>query len=227
MVSSGKSNSKSNSEAEITLGLLSVVERNNAHTQRLIAHELGVALGLANAYIKRCIKKGWIKVNEAPANRYAYYLTPTGFAEKSRLTADYLSYSFNFFRGARNQCAALFAECQNSGWNRVALIGATDLAEIATLCAKDFELKLIGIVDSKLKQSDYAGVPLAGKLKDLGTVSAVIITELKEAQLAFDTLVELLPARKDSDTTALKSFPQQTTVGGVTRCAGTSSRPTR
>jgi DNA-binding MarR family transcriptional regulator len=196
VASSGKSSPDSNSEAEITLGLLSVVEQNSAHTQRLIAHELGVALGLANAYLKRCIKKGWIKVNEAPANRYAYYLTPTGFAEKSRLTADYLSYSFNFFRGARNQCSALFAECQNSGWNRVALIGATDLAEIATLCAKDFELELIGIVDPKLMQSDYAGVPLARKLKDLGAVSAVIITELKEAQLAFDTLVELLPRER-------------------------------
>ncbi len=196
MASSGKSTSESNSEAEITLGLLSVVEQNSTHTQRLIAHELGVALGLANAYLKRCIKKGWIKVNEASANRYAYYLTPTGFAEKSRLTADYLSYSFNFFRGARNQCSTLFEECQNSGWNRVALIGATDLAEIATLCAKDFGIELIGIVDPKLNQPDYAGVPLAGRLKDLGSVSAVIITELKEAQRAFDTLVESMPRER-------------------------------
>ena len=44
---------------------------------------MGVALGLANSYLKRCIRKGFIKITEAPANRYLYYLTPQGFAEKA------------------------------------------------------------------------------------------------------------------------------------------------
>ena len=52
--------------------------------------------------------------------RYAYYLTPQGFAEKSRLTAQYLAISFDFFRLARNQCGALFAECETRGWTRIA-----------------------------------------------------------------------------------------------------------
>ena len=76
--------------------------------QRLpLPEAAGIALGLANAYLKRCVKKGLIKVSQAPANRYAYYLTPKGFTEKSRLTAEYLTISFNFFRDARAQCAAL------------------------------------------------------------------------------------------------------------------------
>ena len=66
------------------LGLLEFVERNGAQSQRHIAAELGIALGLVNAYLKRCVKKGLIKVSSAPARQYAYYLTPQGFAEKSR-----------------------------------------------------------------------------------------------------------------------------------------------
>ena len=66
----------------IVLGLLESVERNGAQSQRLLASELGIALGLVNAYLKRCVKKGLVKVSEAPARRYAYYLTPKGFAEK-------------------------------------------------------------------------------------------------------------------------------------------------
>src|SRR5690606_37860641 len=88
-------------ETEITLRLLTAVERNSGLTQRSAARELGIALGLTNAYLKRCAHKGWIKIQQAPANRYAYYLTPTGFAEKTRLTRDYLTISFNFFRNAR------------------------------------------------------------------------------------------------------------------------------
>ena len=70
----------------IVLGLLTSVEADGARSQRRIAAELGIALGLVNAYLKRAVKKGLVKVGQAPARRYAYYLTPQGFSEKSRLT---------------------------------------------------------------------------------------------------------------------------------------------
>ncbi len=78
-------------DARIMLGVLQAVEAGEVRSQRHLAAELGIALGLANAYVKRCIRKGLMKVSEVPARRYAYYLTPQGFAEKSRLTAEYLS----------------------------------------------------------------------------------------------------------------------------------------
>src|SRR6516164_798874 len=92
----------------IMLGLLDAVEQERVHSQRHLASELGIALGLANAYLKRCMKKGLGKVRQAAARRYAYYLTPQGFAEKSRLTVEYLSYSFGFFRQAKMDCSDLF-----------------------------------------------------------------------------------------------------------------------
>ena len=91
--------------ARIVLGLLESVERDGAQSQRKLASDLGIALGLVNAYLKRCVKKGLLKIGQAPARRYAYYLTPHGFAEKSRLTVEYLSSSFSFFRHAREDCA--------------------------------------------------------------------------------------------------------------------------
>ena len=117
----------------ITLGVLNAIEEDGRATQRAISQELGIALGLTNAYLKRCVKKGFVKVRQIPANRYAYYLTPQGFAEKSRLTAEYLSISFNFFRSSREQCAKLFEICSQNRWTRVALAGCGDLAEIATM----------------------------------------------------------------------------------------------
>ena len=67
-------------EAKITLGLLNMVQGNSAMSQRSMAGDLGIALGLANSYLKRCVKKGLIKVSQAPAIRYVYYLTPNGFS---------------------------------------------------------------------------------------------------------------------------------------------------
>src|ERR1700738_5310542 len=119
----------------IILALLESVERGGAQTQRRLASELGIALGLVNAYLKRCITKGLVKVGEAPAKRYAYYLTPGGFAEKSRLTVEYLSYSFSLFRRAKTDCTGLLRAARADGIQRIALVGMSDLAEIAVICA--------------------------------------------------------------------------------------------
>src|SRR5216683_4403589 len=124
-------------QTRIVLGLLEYVGRGGEQSQRRLASELGIALGLVNAYLKRCIKKGLVKVRQAPARRYAYYLTPNGFTEKSRLTIEYMSYSFTWFRRAKTDCVAAFTVARERGFGRIALLGASDLAEIAAICALD------------------------------------------------------------------------------------------
>jgi DNA-binding MarR family transcriptional regulator len=181
-------------ETEITLGLLNAVHDNSAVTQRSVARELGIALGLANAYLKRCVKKGLIKVSQVPPNRYAYYLTPQGFAEKSRLTAEYLSYSFTFFRRARSQCEELFADCAERGRRRVALAGASELAEIATLVAREFDIELVAVLDGESAGQAFHGVPVLPRDASLPPVDAVIVTDLAQAQRTFDALRQRLPA---------------------------------
>src|SRR3954454_10819403 len=104
-------------EARIMLGLLESVERDGEQTQRHLALELGVALGLVNAYIKRCVKKGLLKAVEAPTRRYGYYLTPQGFTEKARLTVDYLAYSFSLFRRARSEYRAVINLASDQGFS--------------------------------------------------------------------------------------------------------------
>ena len=47
--------------SRIMLGLLDAVEQERAHRYRPTLLELGIALGLVNAYLKRCIKKGLVK----------------------------------------------------------------------------------------------------------------------------------------------------------------------
>ncbi len=130
-------------------GSWSSVERDGAQSQRKLASDLGIALGLVNAYLKRCVKKGLLKIGQAPARRYAYYLTPHGFAEKSRLTVEYLSSSFSFFRRAREDCASVLKVAHARGWNRVALAGVSDLAEIATICALEQGIAIVAVVDAK------------------------------------------------------------------------------
>ncbi|MDI1344769.1 MAG: winged helix-turn-helix transcriptional regulator [Pseudolabrys sp.] len=173
-------------DAEIALGVLDAVERNPSVTQRSVAQELGIALGLANAYLKRCVRKGLIKVSEVPARRYAYYLTPQGFAEKSRLTASYLSHSFSFFRRARSQCAEVFDAAAQRGQKRFVLLGGGDLADIALLVAREKNVDVAGIADAK------NAAELQRLLKAFGQVDAVVITALEHTREALKISLTVL-----------------------------------
>src|ERR1700704_4733034 len=144
----------------IMLGLLQSVERDGGQSQRRLAAELGIALGLFNAYLKRCINKGLVKVSQAPAGRYAYYLTPQGFAEKSRLTVEYLSYSFSFFRQAKADCAQLFALAKEKNFQNLLLSGKSDLAEIAILSAVESGVSVVAVVDQAADETLFAGKPV-------------------------------------------------------------------
>lgn len=182
-------------DAEITLGILNAVHENERITQRSVAQDLGIALGLANAYLKRCAKKGLIKVSQAPANRYAYYLTPQGFAEKSRLTAEYLSDSFRFFRSARSQCTEALLTASHRGWNRVALCGASELAEIASLC-EAADVQIVAVIDPHYNHDSFAQFPVVGSIEAAGEIDALLLTTLADPQAAYDALVEDFPAQR-------------------------------
>src|ERR1700757_5428779 len=149
-----------NGADRIVLGLLNSVEADGTRSQRHIAAELGVALGLVNAYLKRCVKKGLVKVGQAPARRYAYYLTPQGFAEKSRLTVEYLTSSFSFFRQARADCTQTFALAKQRNFQNLVLCGKSDLAEIAILSAVDCQISIVAVVDPIASAHQFVGRPL-------------------------------------------------------------------
>jgi DNA-binding MarR family transcriptional regulator len=193
MANDRTSGSAPNGDAEITLGLLNAVQENSTATQRSMANDLGIALGLANAYLKRCVRKGLIKISQVPPNRYAYYLTPKGFTEKSRLTSEYLSSSFTFFRRARGQCGDALEYCAARGWKRIALAGCGELAEIATLCAMEQDISLIGMIDAKATSKRFAGLKIFATAKKLRGLDAVIVTDLRAPQAVFDALARELP----------------------------------
>jgi DNA-binding MarR family transcriptional regulator len=184
-------------DARIVLGLLEYVGRGGEQSQRRLASELGVALGLANAYLKRCVNKGLVKVRQVPARRYAYYLTPRGFAEKSRLTFEYMSRSFALFRRAKADCTAALETARGRGFARIALLGASDIAEIAAICALDGGLTITAVVDAGVTAARFAGAPVALSLDALTPPpDAVLVTDMLHAVDAVKEAVAAVGAER-------------------------------
>ncbi len=209
-------------EEALTLEILNAIEARSDVTQRHLADRLGVALGLANSYLKRCVRKGLVKITQAPANRYLYYLTPHGFAEKSRLTGQYLSASFDFYRRAGASMERALAECQARGAQRVLFAGVSELAEVAAIRGHDFALEIIGTYEPSSSRNSFAGKPVWQRLADAPAWDVVLVTAyengaavLAELGIAVDAarivvpdIVAPLLARATDERTSEEAAPQ-------------------
>jgi hypothetical protein len=178
------------------LGMLHSLEQDAAQSQRTMANEIGVALGLINACLRHCVRKGYVKVRRIPARRYGYFLTAKGIAEKTRLTVAHLSYSLSFFRQAREDCERAFAHAERQGCRRIAIAGGGELADIAFLCANGRKLELVGLIQPGFGQSTFRGMPVVETVSSLSRVDAVIITDSTAPQQTYDLLVSQLPEER-------------------------------
>ncbi len=170
-------------ESQLTLELLQAIEQRDDVSQRLLAQQMGVALGLANSYLKRCVKKGWIKVSTAPANRYLYYLTPNGFAEKARLTAEFFSTSFALFRQSGDEYTALLqqlAASEEPQKPRLLFIGLSDLTEIALMRALQANLQVTGVYQPGSDQRDFFGLRVVTHIPEPDQFDIAVLTSMEQ-----------------------------------------------
>ncbi|MSM40076.1 MAG: winged helix-turn-helix transcriptional regulator [Geobacter sp.] len=163
-----------------TLQLLSEIDHEREISQRELSRRLGIALGLVNSYLKNLVSKGFIRIKNFPRNRYAYLLTPTGVAEKSRLAYEHLSYFTSLYTIARQDYQQLFQELFAAGVRTVAFCGVDEVAEIAYLSIQGTGLQLCRVMDDEHAGETFFGLPVLS-LADalLLDVGCIVVTSLK------------------------------------------------
>lgn len=174
------------------LQLLSEIETSETVTQRGLSKRLGIALGLTNLYLKRLVKKGYVKVVNVQKNRIRYLITAQGITEKSRLTYEYLQYSLQLYQQARTVLRARFRALATQGRKRMVFYGVGEAAELAYLCAREMDLDLVAVVDAKcagnrfLDQTVLDPTVLSGLEYD-----CVVITSFDDGNVARRLLEEM------------------------------------
>ena len=168
-----------------SLQILDELSNNDSLTQRDLSSRLGIALGLVNSYIKNLAAKGFITVKSIPPKRYAYYLTPKGFAEKTRLTYNMLNDYTRIYREARKGLKTLFRDLRENGQKNIVFAGADEVAEIAYISLQETDLKLAGIVDDELAGQDFFRNEIKNMsfIEEMDYDSIVITSYLKRDKL--------------------------------------------
>lgn len=127
-------------------------------TQRGMAEKMGIAVGLVNLYLKRLIRKGYIKISTIPANRIKYLLTPKGISEKARLTYEYMDYSLQLYRQTRNTIRNGLESIIDKEIRQVAIYGTTEAAELAFLTLQELGLKVSVVISEDGKSGNFFGI---------------------------------------------------------------------
>jgi DNA-binding MarR family transcriptional regulator len=157
-----------------TLKILEKVERDSTSSQRDLARELNISLGLVNSFVKRLTQKGYFKIKQIPKNRIRYILTPRGFTEKSRLTLEYIQHSYQFYKNIRKKMRDLYVDLEQQGVRRIVFYGVGEMAEIAFVALHETEIELTAVVDD-------------GKI-GRRFMSLVVLSPLQLSSLKFDRI---------------------------------------
>ena len=190
-------------EAHRDLQLLKAVEQDSRVTQRSLATKLGIALGLTNIYLRRLVRKGYIKCVNVQSNRISYLITPRGIAEKARLTYEFMDYSLHLYGEVRQHLRSVLQECAAAG-RRVAIYGRGEAAELAYLSLKECGLEPVAVFDLE-GGSDFLGMPVR-PIAEHGEVAfdLMIIATLDRSNEQFESLLrggiptdKLFPLRRD------------------------------
>jgi len=138
------------SKEQQNLRILENIEHNPEITQADLAAHLGIAVGSVNWYLKRLVKKGYVKVTRMQRRRLRYLLTPQGIAEKTRLTQKFMQASLHWYRLTRTDSIRLLQQVQQAGFNTVCVAGDGDLAEIIYLSCLESHIAVKKEIDPAL-----------------------------------------------------------------------------
>jgi hypothetical protein len=145
-----------------------------------------------NSYIKNLVAKGYITVRNIPSKRYAYYLTPKGFAEKSRLAYDLLADYTRIYREARNNFKQLFMQLEQEGIKRIVFTGADEVAEIAYITLQETSFDIVAVLDDDKNRGKFFGreIKQLDVVREL-TYDAIIITSFVHRERYCEQLLKL------------------------------------
>ena len=173
-------NKSTDQESFRTLQLMTELEDGSTVSQRELAGRLGVAVGLVNSYLKNFVSKGYVRVKNYPRNRYAYLLTPKGFAEKGRLALQHLNYFTNLYTITRQEYLELFRQLKADGVVEVVFCGVDEVAEIAYMSLQEAGLKLSAVIDESNERRELFGHLIRPFPESLSEISAeIVLTSLK------------------------------------------------
>ena len=107
------------------IDLLEALNSKRIPTQRELADETGMSLGMVNNLIKKCAKKGLLKIEKVSRKNIRYLLTPAGLKKISERSLNYIIRSYRAIKVLTSELLER-AEIDCDAESNIYLYGAKD-----------------------------------------------------------------------------------------------------
>src|SRR5690349_8524957 len=117
------------SENDYDRRVLQAIASGRPVTQRSLANDLGVALGLTNLLVRRLVAKGYVKVSGIGTRHIRYLMTTAGWEALALATRKSLEDTVHLYTQTREQIRGSLAEisarcdADSSGQKRIVFYG--------------------------------------------------------------------------------------------------------
>lgn len=90
----------------------------------------------------------------------------------------------------------IFSECENKGLKKIVYCGISELAEIASIRALEFDITILGTLDPDSKKETFLHLPVWKKTVDIDDFDACLITSLEKSSQYYDLLIKTIDKEK-------------------------------
>ena len=103
--------------------ILDQIAGNPAISQRALARDTGISLGLTNLTLKKFLKTGYVQVTRLDKRKLEYLLTPKGFLAMTQRTYRYVSRTITEYQRLKGQLVCLLQGLQQQGYESFLIHG--------------------------------------------------------------------------------------------------------
>jgi predicted transcriptional regulator len=122
--------------------LLSEIAQDSMVTQANLSKRLGIAVGSVNWYIKRLIKRGYVKVSHLDRTRLKYDLTPEGMSVFSERAMQYARDSLKAYTSFRQEAQKVISQLRSRDIAKIYLEGNDEIMDIMRLTCLELGMEI-------------------------------------------------------------------------------------
>ncbi len=112
-------------------------------SQRELARNSGLSLGMTNAVLKRLVQKGLLMVRKVNNRNIRYVVTPAGMEEITRRSYRYFKRTLKNVAEYKDRIEQLLVQIKADGYNGLVLVGSSDIDFIVEYLCINLDLKLV------------------------------------------------------------------------------------
>lgn len=138
--------------------LLNEIANDSMVTQANLSDRLGIAVGSVNWYIKRLIKRGWVKVSHLDRTRLKYDLTSEGMKVFTQRALSYAQNSLKVYTQFREKARKLVLDLKQDDVKQVYLDGDDEMMDILRLTCIEAGIQISNLPEEVIleaKGQDY------------------------------------------------------------------------